>query len=139
MFRTNIMISCFGRPSFVQNFSIFINLSLTNRLEPTPLPLLIRRQNIKIQVRLGFCILGTVFHTPTTWHFHYYMFQRNGCNHACKAWRGLQTTEWFRKSPKFNLHHLWNISARFNMTVLTPKLGINSLTFAYHEKKNLRK
>ena len=31
---------------------------------------------------------------------------------------------WSRKSPKFNLHHLRNISAGFKMAVLTPKSGI---------------
>ena len=72
MFRTNIMISFFERPSLVQNFSIFINLSLTNCLQSMPTPLLFRRQNIKIQVWLGFHIVRTVFHTTTTWDFHYY-------------------------------------------------------------------
>ena len=31
---------------------------------------------------------------------------------------------WPRKSPKFNLHHLQNISTGFKMAVLTPKSGI---------------
>ena len=31
---------------------------------------------------------------------------------------------WPRKSPNFNLHHLWKISTGFKMAVLTPKLGI---------------
>ena len=40
-------------------------------------------------------------------------------------WRDLT---WARKSPKFNLHHLWNISKRFKMAVLTPKSGTHYAT-----------
>ena len=36
-------------------------------------------------------------------------------------WRDLT---WRRKGPKFNLHHLREISVAFKMAVLTPKSGI---------------
>ena len=38
---------------------------------------------------------------------------------------------WSRKSPKFSLDHLQNISTRFKMAVLTPKSGNSFLN--YHE------
>ena len=48
------MISCFGRPSLVQNFSICINFSPTNCLQPTPTTLLIRWENIKFRFGCDF-------------------------------------------------------------------------------------
>ena len=68
MIRTNIMVLCFGRPSLVQNVSIFINLRPTSCLQPTPTPFLIIRKNIRIQVWFWFYIVGTVFNTGTTQH-----------------------------------------------------------------------
>ena len=41
-------------------------------------------------------------------------------------WRDLT---WAGKSPKFNLHHLRNISTAFKMSVLTPKSGIEQLNY----------
>ena len=43
-------------------------------------------------------------------------------------WRDLS---WSRKGPKFNLHHLREISMAFKMALLTLKLGIESIHAFY--------
>ena len=38
---------------------------------------------------------------------------------------------WPRIGPNFNLHHLWEISMVFKMTMLTPKSGIQQINIKY--------